>query len=44
MEGRGWVGQPAQWMLVPSVVAGEGVGKSAPEAKARGRCLRATSD
>jgi hypothetical protein len=43
MEGRRRVAQPPQWMEVLSVVAGEGVGKSAPEAKARWRCLRATS-
>jgi hypothetical protein len=39
MEGRRRATQPPQWMAVPSVVAGEGVGKSAPEAKARERAF-----
>jgi hypothetical protein len=33
-EGRSGDAQPPQWMAVPSVLASEGVGKSAPEAKA----------
>jgi hypothetical protein len=44
MKGRRRVAQPPQWMAVPSEIAGEGVGKSAPEAKARVRSLRATSE
>jgi hypothetical protein len=43
-EGRSGAAQPPQWMAVLSVVAEEGVGKSAPEAKARRRSLRATSE
>jgi hypothetical protein len=44
MEGRSGIAQPPQWMAVPSVVVGEGVGKSAPETKARWRYLRVTSE
>ena len=44
MKGRRGVAQPPQWMAVPSAIAGVGVGKTAPEAKARVRSLWATSE
>jgi len=39
MEGRRRGTQPPQWMAVPSEITDEGVGKSAPEVRARRRAF-----